>query len=66
LKEEVEDFIDPEYIPMEEGREITMVGNKERNDSSKAITFIENETVEILITFPPKLPGPGSFLSPLL
>ena len=51
---------------MEEGREINMVGNKERNDGGKAATFIENETVEILTTFPPKLPNLGSFSIPCI
>ena len=47
LKEEVEDFTDPENVPIEEGREIIMVESKERNNSDKAATFIENESVEI-------------------
>ena len=40
---EVEDFTDPEDIPIEEGREIIMVESKDRNDDGKATTFIENK-----------------------
>jgi len=43
LKEEVEDFTDSEDIPMEEGREMIMAGSKERNDSGKTATLIEND-----------------------
>ena len=40
LKEEVEDFIDPEDILIEEGREIIVIESKERNDDGKAATFL--------------------------
>jgi len=66
LKEEVEDFTDSEDIPMEEGREITMVKSKERNDGGKAATFIENGTVEIPTTFSCKLPDLGGFSIPCI
>ena len=49
---------------MEEGREIIMVGNKERNNDGKNATFKENDTVEIPTIFPPKLPNLGSFFIP--
>jgi len=64
LKEEVEDFIDPENIPMQEAREIIMARSKEKNDSGKTATLIENDTIEIPIIFPPKLPIPSSFSIP--
>jgi len=37
---------------MEEGREIIIAGNKERNNDGKSATFKENDTVEILTIFP--------------
>ena len=61
-----EDLTDFEKVPMEESREITMAGNKERNNDGKTSTFKENNTVEIPIIFPPKLPDPGSFSIPAL
>ena len=61
LKEEVDDFTDPENIPIEEGREIIMVESKDRNDGGKAATFIKNENVEIPIIFSLKLSDLGSF-----
>jgi len=47
LKEGVEDPINPNDTPFEEGREIIMLESKERNDGGKAITFIKNESLEI-------------------
>ena len=61
MKEGVEDSIDPEDAPFEDSREIIMVESKERNDGGKAMTFIENESLEIPTFFPPKLPDLGSF-----
>jgi len=55
LKEEIEDLTDPDDVPMEEGREIIMAGSKERNNSSKIATLVENETIEFPIIFPLKL-----------
>jgi len=52
LKKEVEDFTDPEDVPMEEGREIIMAGSKEMNNGGKTATFIENDTIEIPVIFP--------------
>jgi len=43
-----------------------MVGDEKRNDGGKATTFIENEAIEIPITFPPKLPDPGRFSIPCI
>jgi len=51
---------------MEEGREITMAGSKERNDVGMTATFIENDTVEIPIVFLPKLSDPGNFSTPCI
>ena len=51
LNEEVEDFIDREDTPMEEGREIIMAGSKDRNDGGKTATLIENDTIEIRTIF---------------
>jgi len=36
----------------------------EKNNGNKAMTFIENESSEIPICFPPKLPDQGSFSIP--
>jgi len=41
-----------------------MVESKEKNDGDLAATFIENESLEILIIFPSKPPNPGSFSIP--
>ena len=41
-----------------------MVGSKERNDVGKAVTFLENESVEIPTVFSPKLPDLVSFSIP--
>ena len=65
MKEE-EGFTGSEEVLMEEGREIIMAGNKERNNSGKTATFKENNTVEISTIFPPKLPDPGSFSIPCI
>jgi len=61
LKKEVEEFTDPEDIPIEEGREIIMAKSKERNDGGKAATFIQNESAEFSTIFPPKFSDLGSF-----
>jgi len=53
MKEEEEELTDSEDTPMEEGREIIMAGNKERNNDGKTATFKENDTVEIPTIFPP-------------
>jgi len=37
LNEEVENFTDPKDIPVEEGREIIVVGDKERHDGGKLL-----------------------------
>jgi len=66
LKEEIEDLTGLNDVPMEEGREIIMVGSKERNNGSKTATFEENDTIEFPTTFPPKLPDPGSFSIPCI
>ena len=51
---------------MEEGREIIMAENKERNNDGKIATFKENDTVEIPTIFPPKLLDLGSFSIPFI
>ena len=66
MKEDEEDLTDSEEVPMEEGREITMAGSKESNNGGKTATFIENDTIEILTIFPPKLPNPDSFSTPCI
>ena len=66
MKEDVEDSIDLEDIPIEEGREIIMIESKEQNDGGEATTFIENENVDIPTTFSPKLSDPGSFSIPCI
>ena len=43
-----------------------MAGSKERNNGGKTATLVENETVEFLTIFPPKLPDPGSFSIPYI
>jgi len=60
-KEGVED---PEDISLEEGREVIMTERKERNDGGKPVTFIDDDSFEIPIVFPPKLPDPGRFSIP--
>jgi len=64
LKEGVEDPRHPEDILLAEGREIIMVESKERNDDGKPMNFIENDSLEIPIVFPPKLPDPSNFSIP--
>jgi len=64
LKDRVEDPINLEDAPFEEGREINMVESKERNDGGKIMTFLENESLETSIIFRPKLPDLGSFSIP--
>ena len=68
MKEEEEDLIDLEDTPMEEGREIIMAGNKEKNNDGKTATFKENDAVEI--PCPPFSPRrsltQAVFLSPAL
>jgi len=66
LKEEVDNLIDPEDVPMEESREIIMARSKERNDGGKTATLIENDTIEIPTIFPIKLPNPCSFSIPCI
>jgi len=66
MKEEEEDLTDLEDTLREEGREIIMAGNKERNNDGKTATFKENDTVEIPTIFLPKLPDPGSFSIPCI
>ena len=61
MKEEVDDFTNPEDLLREEGREIIIAGSRERNGAGKTVTFKENDTIKIPIIFPPKLPDPGSF-----
>jgi len=41
-----------------------MVESKERNDGGKPMTFLENDSLEILTLFPPKLPNPCNFSIP--
>jgi len=65
IKDE-EDLTDSEDVPIEEGREIIIAGNKERNNDGKTATFKENDNVEIPTIFPPKLPDPGSFSIPCI
>ena len=43
-----------------------MVRRKERNDGGKIATFIETDTIEIPIIFPPKVPDPGTFFIPCI
>jgi len=38
-------------MSIEGGREIIMVESRERNDGGKAMTFVENESLEIPIIF---------------
>jgi len=66
FQEGVENPIDPKDTASEDGREIIMVKSKERNNGSKAVTFIKNESLEITTFFPPKLPDPGSFSIPCM
>ena len=66
MKEEIEDFTDPEDILMEEGREIIMAGSEERNDGGKTTTLIENDTIEIPTIFSSKLLDPCSFSIPYI
>jgi len=66
MNEEEEDLTDSEDTPIEEGREIIMARNKERNNDGKTATFKENDTVQIPTIFPPKLPNPGSFSIPCI
>ena len=47
MKEEQEDLTDFEDTPMEEGREIIMARNKERNNDGKTATFKENDNIVI-------------------
>ena len=61
MKEGVED---PEDIPLEEGRELSMAESRERNNGGKPITFIENDKFEIPTVFPPKVLDPSSFIMP--
>ena len=65
-KKEEEDLTDSGEVPMEEGREIIMAGNKERNNYGKTATFIENDTVEIPTISSPKLPDSGGFSIPCI
>ena len=39
MKAEEEDFTGSKEVPMEEGRETTMAGSKERNNGGKTATF---------------------------
>jgi len=41
---------------MKEGREITIVSGKERNNDGKTATSKENNTVEVTTISPPKAP----------
>ena len=54
MKEDKEDLNDPEEVPMEEGREITMEGSKE------IATFKEDDSTEIPTIFPHTFPDPTS------
>jgi len=51
---------------MEEGREIIVAGNKERNNDDKIATFKENNIVAIPIIFPLSSLTHVVFLSPVL
>jgi len=51
---------------MEEGREIIMVGSKERNNGGKIATLKENDTIEVPTIFPPNLLDLGSFSIPCI
>jgi len=66
MKVDEEDLTNFEKVPKEEGREITMVGSKERQNDGKTATFIENNSIEIPTIFPPKLPDPGNFSIPCI
>jgi len=66
MKEEEEDLTNPENVPMEDGRKIIMAGSEKSNNGCKTATFEENGTVEFPVTFPPKLPSPGSFYIPCI
>jgi len=46
LKEEIEDLMNAEVIPMEKGRKIMMAGSEERNNGGRTTTFEDNDTVE--------------------
>jgi len=61
LKEGVED---PKDTPLKEGVEVIMAESKERSDSGKPITLIEDDSFEIPTVFPPKVPNPCSFTIP--
>ena len=51
---------------MEKGSKIIMAGSMERNNGSKIATLVQNDTVEILTVFPPKVPDPSSFSIPYI
>ena len=51
---------------MEEGREIIIAENKERNDGGKTFMLIENDTIEIPLIFLPKLSDLCSFSIPCI
>jgi len=64
LKDELVDPIDPKDALFENGKEINIVESKDRNDGGKVVTFMENESLEILTCFAPKLPDPGRLSIP--
>ena len=66
MKDEVEDFTNPEDIPLEKGREMIMAGNRERNDGGKTATLMENDTIEMPTIFPQSSLTQIVFLSPVL
>jgi len=61
MKREEKDLTDSKKEPMEEGRRITMAVCKESNNGGKTATLNENNSADIPIIFPPKLPDPWSF-----
>lgn len=64
MKDDENDLNNSEEVPMEKGREITMVSSKENKYGRKTAKFVENDCIEIPTIFPPKLPDPGSFSIP--
>jgi len=56
MKEDEENLTNSEEVPKEEDREITMAGSNESNYSGKTATFVDNDSIQIPIIFPPKLP----------
>ena len=66
IKKDEEDLSDPEEVPKEQGREITMAGSKESNYSGKTITFVDNDSIQIPNICPLSFLTQAIFLSHVL